>query len=64
MQLCGQNRIVYFFRAREEELPPPFAPMEKNDYTCSPSKVHIYESSNQRTKIYYLHYVAKRLYAK
>jgi len=51
MQLCRKNRIVFFSERGRKN--PPFALMEKNDYNCSPLKVHIYESSNQRAKIYY-----------
>jgi hypothetical protein len=51
MQLCRKNRIVFFQSQGGRIL--PFALMEKNDYNCSPLKVHIYESSNQRAKIYY-----------
>jgi hypothetical protein len=36
------------------------APMGKNDYNWSPPKVHIYESSNHGTKIYYCIDVAKK----
>ena len=56
---AGYYRL--FFQSQGGKTPPPFAPMEKNDYNCSPPKVHIYESFNQGTKIYYCIDVAKRL---
>ncbi len=62
MQLCRQNRIVYFLQSQEEVL--PLALLEKMTYYCLPTKVDIYEPYNQGTKIYYLHNVAKGLHTK
>ena len=42
----------------------PPCPDGKNYLYCLPTKVDIYESFNQRTKIYYLHNVAKWLSTK